>query len=294
MLCILRLDSRIDYNSAMFDFAEKRLPEIPVVVIDTETTGLRPAFGHRVVELGAVRLESWEVVAELSEVINPGRDIPADVSAIHNIYNEDVANAPTFEQLMPRLNSFIDGALLVAHNARFDADFLGMEYHIANFRHGLSASLPNPWLCTLTLAREFFHFRRNNLSIIAQSLGVKMGRAHRALSDVYMTMRVLKEMARKLKKRRLETVGDLLYAQGGAIFAPAGIAITLPRTIQDAITNQQNLLLYYQAQQGRTERIVTPAYPTQADGVDYLVAYCHLRKDQRTFRLDRISEMRIA
>lgn len=282
----------LDYNCLMFDFDEQKLADVPIVVLDTETTGLQPALGHRVVEIGAVRLENWAVVGEMNRVVNPGRDIPTEVSKIHTIYNEDVIGKPYFHELMPALNQLLDNALVVAHNASFDAGFLSMEYDIANQQSHSNASLPNPWLCTLQLARKHFHFGRNNLGNIARQLQVRMGQAHRAMNDVYMTVEVLKRMARQLEERRMKTVGDLLHAQGGAIFAPPSLPhVLLPRLLQAALDTQQDVIIHYSGAWGTTQRTITPYYVTSHKRVVYVIAFCHLRQDQRTFRLDRIVEV---
>ncbi|MCA9941057.1 MAG: WYL domain-containing protein [Anaerolineales bacterium] len=273
-------------------FAEQKLSDIPLVVLDTETTGLRPELGHRVVEVAAVRLENWQKVEEVSQLINPERPMDPEASKVNGIRDEDLLGQPVFGLLQPRLMEIMDGALLVAHNAAFDAGFLGMEFYIAGI-HASPATLPNPWLCTLQLARRHFFFGRNNLGHIASKLGVRVGRAHRALSDVYTTAAVLKEMARLLAQRRLDTVGDLLHAQGGPIFAPPPPRFSLPASIETAMVECRQLNIIYLDQYQRTERTITPLYPTQYEGVTYLVAFCHLRQAQRTFRLDRIQSAEI-
>lgn len=277
----------------MFDFAEKRLADIPVVVLDTETTGLEPGLGHRVVEIGAIRLEpaggkEWREVGQMSQLIHPGRRMDPNASRINGISDADLANAPTFHDLLPDLRRLVDGALLVAHNARFDADFLGSEWYIEGLTRPETTPLLNPWLCTLQLARRHFHFGRNSLAHIATNLGVRMGRAHRALNDVYMTAEVLKRMARILAAQRLETVGDLLYAQGGPIYTPAPPHVFLPPPLDEAMAAGRSLRILYLGESGETKRVIRPHYPAEHEGVTYLVAFCHLRQDIRTFRLDRI------
>jgi DNA polymerase-3 subunit epsilon len=275
----------------MFDFDEKRPSQIPIVVLDTETTGLFPGLGHRVVEIGAVRLENWQAVAEFDQLINPERPMEAKASSVSGITDFDLLGKPTFAEIEPDLSAFLDGALVVAHNAKFDADFLGMEYFIANQVQLMDSRQPillNPWLCTLLLARQYFHFGRNNLGHIARKLGVRMGRAHRALNDVYMTAEILKRMVRQLEKQKMETVGDLLYAQGEPIYTPPPPHLTLPEPVSAALRNGRQLRILYLGENGETERTITPLYPSQHRGVGYLVAHCHLRDDRRTFRLDRI------
>ncbi len=281
----------------MFDFDEKRPSDIPIVVLDTETTGLFPGLGHRVVEIGAVRLENWQPAAEMSQLIYPERKMEAKASSVSGITDADLIDQPTFAQIAPELSTLLDGALLVAHNASFDAGFLGIEFFIAD-QASLAGSrepvLPNPWLCTLLLARRHFYFGRNNLAHIARKLGVRMGKAHRALNDVYMTAEILKRMVRDLRQRKLETVGDLLYAQGEPVYTPAPPAVFLPEPIIEALRNGRQLHILYLGNSGETERTITPLYPSQHRGVGHLVAHCHLRDDRRTFRLDRILSAEVA
>lgn len=268
---------------------EKRPSEVPLVILDTETTGLFPGLGHRVVEIGAVRLENWREVGQISTLLQPGRKMDPKASSVNGITDKDLLGQPTFSEVADDLMALLDGAVLVAHNAEFDAGFLGQELLIHGLKtHGVPDILPNPWLCTLQLARAHFHFGRNNLSHIAHHLGVRMGTAHRALSDVYMTAEILKRMVRTLQQRKLETVDDLLHAQGAPIFAPIPAPLNLPDVIVEALANGRNLHILYLGKSGESNREVTPLYPSEYHGVLYLVAYCHLAKEQRTFRLDRI------
>ena len=115
-----------------------------------------------------------------------------------------------------------------------------------------------------------------------------MGQAHRALSDVYMTAEIFKRMVRSLQQRKLETVSDLLHAQGLPIYSPPPTSLDLPPVVDDALANGRNVRILYLGQNGESNREITPLYPSQHRGVTYLVAYCHQAKDQRTFRLDRI------
>jgi hypothetical protein len=149
---------------------------------------------------------------------------------------------------------------------------LGQELLIHGWQMGGAPGvLANPWLCTLQLARRHFHFGRNNLGHIAAHLGVRMGRAHRALNDVYMTAEILKRMVRTLEQRRLTTVGDLLHAQGAPIYAPA-IVPQLPDVVAAALRNGRNLRILYLGQNGESNREITPLYPCQHRNVVYLVA----------------------
>lgn len=267
----------------------KPLSELPLVILDTETTGLSPAYGHRVVEIGAVRLEGWHEVGRLSQLVNPGRPIDPGASRVNGIYDSDVADAPPFVDVAPQLVDLAEGALLVAHNARFDAAFLEVELAVASRqRPGFDGALTNPWLCTLQLARNCFYFGSNSLGAIAGRMGVRTGRAHRALNDAFTTVEILKRMAHELRARRLHTAGDLLHAQGGPIYMSPPAASDLPQPLAEAIDCGKRLHIRYRSGATETTREISPLYAAERSGQRYLTAYCHLRQAQRTFRLDRI------
>lgn len=269
---------------------EAPIAETPVVVLDTETTGLCAWQGDRVVEIAAIRLEDGQVVEAFDQLVNPGRHMPAEASAVCGITDAHLADAPPFGAVADPLLALLDGALIVAHNARFDATFLALELLVDGRlpEPPTAPLLPNPWLCTLQLARRHFHFGRNSLSAIARRLGVRSGRKHRALSDVYTTTAIFKQMVRELEQRRLRDVPDLLHAQGGPIYTPAPPRPALPAPIGEALAGRQRLRILYVGPGGESEREITPLYATADKGRSYVVAHCHWRNAQRTFRLDRI------
>ncbi|HFQ93702.1 MAG TPA: hypothetical protein ENK32_06815, partial [Anaerolineae bacterium] len=148
----------------MVDLSEQRPSDIPIVILDTETTGLMPQMGHRVVEIGAVRLENWQEVGRMNSLIQPGRKMDAGASRVNGISDADLVGQPVFAEVADELLALLDGALAVAHNASFDAGFVGMEFFIHSFtRQEAFPAFNNPWLCTLQLARRQFYFGRNNL-----------------------------------------------------------------------------------------------------------------------------------
>lgn len=262
------------------------LSDVPIVVVDTETTGLSPALGHRVVEVAAVRMQGWQEVQSFDQLVNPGRPMDPGASRVNGIYDEDLQDAAPFSSVAGPLSSLMDGALVVAHNASFDAGFLSLEYGLLE-EHRRPDS---PWLCTLRLARSFFHFGNNRLTNVARALNVRSGRSHRALSDAYTTARVLKKMASRLQQWQLHTVGDLLHAQGGPIYIPKPATPPLPAPMASALREHRAVRIHYVSGRRETRRVIRPLYATEERGNTYLVAYCHLRQAQRTFRLDRIAQ----
>ena len=122
-------------------------------VFDVETTGLDPRRGHRVIEIAGVRIEDGKILSETPfvELVNPERAIPWEAKQIHKIRDEDVASAPTIDQVLPRFLTFADHSVLVAHNAEFDMGFLQMEKECC---WGY-VDLPE-CLCTMRLSQSLF------------------------------------------------------------------------------------------------------------------------------------------
>ena len=275
----------------MSDFEELLLLDVPLVVIDTETTGLHPWSGNRVIELAAIRLEKGQEVGRFNSLLNPNRLIEPKASQISGILNSDLIGQPSFVEVADQFLALLDGAFLVAHNATFDADFIGTELRLAG---KYDRTRPNdpilsmPWLCTLRLAQRYFRFGRNNLANIAHSLGARVGQAHRALNDVYMTAEVIQRMAHQLSRQNLQKVGDLLHAQGGAIYTPLVPQIDFSHPIiSEALETKQLIQIVYE-QEGGSRRTVTPRYATSYHGKTYLIAWCHHQQDQQSFRADHI------
>ena len=271
------------------NFLEMLPAQIPTVVLDTETTGLTPGLGHRVVEIAALRLENGREISRINTLLQPDRQMDPKASAINGISDDDLLGQPAFSEIAPALREMLHGAVVVAHNARFDAEFLGMEFFISGQLTAPHDPLfATPWLCTLLLARRLFHFGQNHLTAIAHTLGIRTGAAHRAMNDVHMTAQIYRRMVAELTRKNMRTIGDLLHAQGHTIRIPDPPPVTLPDAIAAARQEGRDLRILYMGPTGETQRIITPLYPTHYQGEVYLIAYCHLRQAQRTFRLDRI------
>lgn len=266
------------------NLSDKLIDEVPLAVLDTETTGLEPALGDRVIEIAILRLEHTRQVGQLNELVNPGRPISPAASRVNGLYNSDVADAPTFADLADRIAELFDGALIVAHSAEFDAAFIAAEWTLTG-----RPFLLNPWACTLQLARRQYNFWRNSLRDVARELDVSFGRAHRAMGDAWTTARIFRRMVRDLSGKGISTVGDLMYAQGGRINFPVPPPVVLDPPLDAAIRNRTPIGIRYLDDAGiTTEQVIEPYYLGSFREDDYLVAFCRLRNAQRAFRIDRI------
>lgn len=155
-------------------------------VIDFETTGLFSRSSHRVIEVAVVHVDDvGRITGSWDTLINPGRDLGRQ--DIHRIRAADVMQAPEFAQVAPQLVELLSGRVLVAHNARFDTDFLLAELD----RMSYEADLQLHGLCTMQLARDFLPGAGRKLSDCCAAYDIPLVDAHRALVDAVATARLL-------------------------------------------------------------------------------------------------------
>ncbi len=139
------------------------------IALDTETTGMDPTTGDRIIEIGAVELLNHIPTGKnLQLYINPEREIPAEATAVHGITNEFVADKPVFAQVYVEFLDFIKGAKLIIHNAEFDMKFLNWE--LAQVGH--KALGWSNVIDTLGLARKKFPGSPANLDALCRRLSI--------------------------------------------------------------------------------------------------------------------------
>jgi DNA polymerase-3 subunit epsilon len=267
---------------------EQRLCEVAFAIIDVETTGLNPAYGHRVCEVACLRVRGGVEEGRLESLVDPERSISAGAFRVNQITAEMLEGAPAFGEVGGRLLALMEGALLVAHNAPFDLGFLAAELEIAR--------LPPPEgqvVDTLALARRGYSFPSNSLGVVASHLEVEMETAHRAMADVQTTWQVLERMLWDLDRRwGVTTVGQLIDFQGGPIPYPLPHLLPLPPALAEALEARGRVQMRYVDARGvETTREVRPLRVQEQGGHLYLLAHCFRAEALRTFRLDRVVEM---
>lgn len=187
----------------------------PLTVFDTETTGLDPHKGHRIVEIAAVRIENGIILEDqaFTSFVNPERDIPWEAKQVNHIADEDVKDAPTIMTVLPEFLEFAKGSILVAHNAEFDMNFLRCE---KDFCWGY-VELPE-CLCTMRLSQSLHKtIFRHNLDALGQHLGIPMPTdRHRALPDVIVTAKVLMKM---IDNAKIMSMDELRRRAGLAVLS---------------------------------------------------------------------------
>lgn len=163
------------------------LDHLSFAVVDVETTGGKAGSGDRITEIAIVEVSDGALVDEFATLVNPGRSIPPMITSLTGITREMVADAPTFEHIVPEVEQRLEGRIFVAHNAAFDRRFV----HHALMGAGSDMDLGSP-LCTVQLARGLLpRLRRRNLDALARHYGVPIHGRHRALGDAVATARIL-------------------------------------------------------------------------------------------------------
>jgi DNA polymerase-3 subunit epsilon len=163
------------------------------VVLDTETTGLDPAEGHRIVEIGAVEL--WNHLPTgrtFHRYLNPERSVPTEAFEVHGLGDDFLRDKPFFAQVAQELRAFIEGARLVIHTAAFDLRFLNAEFS----RLGLASLPPAAALDTLAMARARFPGAPASLDALCRRFGVDLSARtrHGALLDCELLAEVYLEL----------------------------------------------------------------------------------------------------
>jgi len=163
---------------------QRSLQEIDFVILDTETTGLRPGH-HRVIELAGIRMRAGEVIDSFQTLLNPGVRLPAFIVQFTGITQEMLETAPKAHEVFPDFLNFIEGAILVGHNIGFDIGFLSYEARLLGY------DFPLDGLDTIPLARRFLpRLRRFKLDSVASHLRITTTNRHRAMGDARVTAAV--------------------------------------------------------------------------------------------------------
>ena len=163
------------------------------IVLDTETTGLDPASGHRIVEIGCVEVINYVPTGRVyHQYINPQMAMPAGAFAVHGLSDDFLKNHPTFDSIAHDFLDFIDDNQLIIHNAKFDMRFINAE--LSNHNHD---TIPmERAIDTVSIARRKFPGGRASLDALCQRFGIDLsGRnKHGALLDAQLLAEVYLEL----------------------------------------------------------------------------------------------------
>jgi DNA polymerase III subunit epsilon len=202
----------------------KLLRDLTYVVFDTETTGLNPAAGDEVIQLGAIRIVKGKMLRDeiIDQLIDPRRSVPASSVAIHGIPPELLVGQPTFAEILPQFRAFVEGAVLVAHNAAFDMRFLYMQ----KARTGIV--FDQPVLDTLLLSSVVHpNLKTHTLDAIAERFDIPLVGRHTALGDAIVTAEVLLKLIPLLEAQGVHTLEEAIAAAAKSPYAR--ISLDQPR-----------------------------------------------------------------
>lgn len=177
------------------------------VVLDTETTGIGPEQGHRIIEIGCVEVIDRKLTGRhYHQYINPQREIDEEAIGVHGITNEFVADKPLFAQVAQEFYQFIAGAELVIHNAPFDVGFMDSEFR----RVGIADTATFCGvLDTLVLARDMHPGQRNSLDALCKRYGID--NSHRELHGALLDAEILADVYLMMTGGQT----DLMFAGAG-------------------------------------------------------------------------------
>ena len=194
-----------------------------LVFVDLETTGGNAAH-DRITEVAIIRVRNGELAGEWSSLVNPECPIPAYIEAFTGISDEMVADAPRFAEIAAEVRQRLQGAVFVAHNARFDYSFLRSEFRRLDLP--FSASV----LCTVKLSRRLFpEHVRHNLDAVMERNGLTCSARHRALGDAQVLHDFWFKLRREVPESALDAaVQAVLGAHTLPAHLPADLADDLP------------------------------------------------------------------
>src|SRR4051794_25209853 len=240
-------DARLAWRGDAVGLADPPGADVPLeratfVVVDLETTGLRPG-SSRICEIGAVRVRELELVDEFELLVDPGVPIGPVITHITGLRDVDLRGAPHPAIAVRRFLEFAGDAVLVAHNARFDLSFLDCETERLT-----GARLAGPVVDTVGLARRLLAGRtpRAGLASLSQFFGTSAQPCHRALPDAQATAEILVQLIGLAQERGALTVADLvdlaaprvrkIYAKRSLAFgAPTAPGVYLFRDVHDQV-----------------------------------------------------------
>jgi DNA polymerase-3 subunit epsilon len=204
----------------------------PLVFLDLETTGAT-ATRDRITEIGLIEVDHGKVTGEWSTLVNPQARIPPFIESLTGISNAMVKDAPTFAELAPALHDRLQGALFIAHNARFDYGFLRNAFSQTGLPFKADV------LCTVKLSRALYpNERKHNLDSLIERHALKADARHRALADADLLWQLWQKLNATLPAVSFEAALQSLLQR-------PSLPSHLPSDALDAIPDTPGVYLFY-------------------------------------------------
>lgn len=175
------------------------------LILDTETTGLDPEDGHRIIEFAALEVIDRKLTGnKLHLYINPERPIDPGATKIHGITDEQVKDEPIFADVAKDIINFIEGSQLIIHNAKFDIGFL--DYQLQKAGYNKTAAYVTEVIDTLVMARQKFPGGKNSLDALCDKFNIS--RSHRDFHGALIDCRLLLEVYLSLTREQVSLLDD--------------------------------------------------------------------------------------
>ncbi|MBU1366224.1 MAG: ribonuclease H-like domain-containing protein [Candidatus Omnitrophica bacterium] len=269
---------------------KRSIEDFDLVFLDLETTGLDVITGDAICEIGAFKVRGRKTIDKFHSLINPKKSMPREAYLIHGINDEELKDAPYFNEVADRLLSFLGDCTICAYNAKFDMGFLEFELKRIEYPSlGLFA------IDILGMVRKTLKLPKNNLGAIAQFFEIKSPNGlHRALDDAFVASRIFFKVKDIIKEKKLENLEDFisLYGLNNEVFKlKEEPKIFL---IKEAIVNGAAIKArYFSCDNVVVEEKIKPVKLSQENKNFYL--WCHSPQGQvLRIRLNRIFEVEIA
>ncbi|CAK0761556.1 DNA polymerase III subunit epsilon [Gammaproteobacteria bacterium] len=210
------------------------------IILDTETTGLEPGAGHRIIEIGCIELIDRRLTKQRwHNYLNPDRKIDAGAAAVHGITNDFLKNKPRFSDIVEDLINFIRGSELIIHNAPFDVGFINNELRLAGSQWGRVEDICRV-TDTLVLARGLYPGQKNSLDALCKRHGID--NSHRNLHGALLDAEILVEVYLAM------TGGQVSLSLGGNVepvrassLTPLRISGNRPKLPITALTSEEEV-----------------------------------------------------
>ena len=192
------------------------------IVLDTETTGINPKQGNRIIEIGCVELFERKLTGNnFHRYINPERDSEEGALAVHGLTTEFLRDKPRFHEVVEELREYIQGAEVIIHNAPFDLGFLNHEFNLLKlptFDSHISGVID-----TLVQAKEMRPGKRNSLDALCEHFGIS--NAHRKLHGALLGAELLADVYLAMTRGQNSLGMDIVIEETGTGIAMAEIAL---------------------------------------------------------------------
>ena len=269
------------------------IDETVFTIFDTETTGLNPAAGDRIIELAAVKFKGSEVLGRFETLVNPQREVSPGAFAVNQISAGMLAGAPPAADVLGPFMSFLEGSCVCSYNIPFDLGFLNAELR----RCGHEPFGERMAVDILTMARKLLPgLQRHALWFVANHLQVNAAQQHRALADVEMTWEVFKRLVGMLREKKITDFNKLFRLFGVSSNILDGMHDQKAAEIQQAIDISAAIKIQYLSSGSGafSQRQIVPKEISGSGRNRYVTGWCSLRNEERTFRLDHILEVELA